>query len=52
MLKCIVLIIGIAGWAGAAMAAPSSQPAPDRHQFKSRFPIAGIAGGLLPRRGR
>ncbi|MFO0986187.1 MAG: hypothetical protein U1F37_02310 [Alphaproteobacteria bacterium] len=52
MLKYLVLIIGIAGCAGAAIAAPSSQPAPDRHQFKSLFPIAGIAGGLLPKRVR
>ncbi|MBL8661525.1 MAG: hypothetical protein JNM29_01810 [Candidatus Odyssella sp.] len=52
MLKCIVLIIGIAGWAGAAAAEPPAPAAPDRHQFKSPFPIAGIAGGLLPKRGR
>lgn len=50
MLKRIVLIIGIAGWAGAAAAEPPAPAAPDRQQFKSPFPIGGIAGGLVAKR--
>ena len=52
MLKSIVLILGIAAYAGAASAEPSGAPATDGHHFKSLFPIGIVAGGLVPKRAR
>jgi hypothetical protein len=52
VLQRIVLILGVALFAGAATAEPSSRPAPQPKPFTSLVPIAGAAGGLVSPRTR
>ena len=52
MIRRLILILGVVFAASAAAAEPSNLPAPDTLPFKSLFPIAGAAGGLVAPRSR
>lgn len=47
MLQRIVLILGLALFAGAASAEPQGRPHPQPKPAEGLFPIGGLAGGLV-----